>query len=103
MGASIAMATTEGCRRPVENILPYTRIPENVIPGVPSHLAILIEQHIESAGLLDVSHEGLPTKIEGNPDHNTSRGGTDLLTQASVLDLYDPDRSRQPMRGRDNK
>ena len=103
MGASIAMATMEGCRRPVEQVLPYTRMPENLIPGVPSHYATVIDRHGEAVGLLVESHEGRPTKIEGNPDHPASRGGADMLAQASVLDLYDPDRSRQPRQGRVDK
>jgi molybdopterin-containing oxidoreductase family iron-sulfur binding subunit len=84
----------EGCiRRPVEKIVPYTRTPENIIPGVSNHYATVYARRGEAVGLLVESHEGRPTKIEGNVDHPSSKGATDLLTQASIMDLYDPDRS----------
>lgn len=96
MSAGIALATLQGCRRPVEKILPYTRAPENVVIGEPSHYATVMDRHGEALGLLVESHEGRPTKIEGNPDHPASLGKADLVAQASVLNLYDPDRSRRP-------
>jgi MoCo/4Fe-4S cofactor protein with predicted Tat translocation signal len=96
MGAAVALGTLEGCRRPVDKILPYARMPEDVAVNVTSYYATVIDRRGESLGLLVESHEGRPTKIEGNPDHSASRGKTDLLAQATVLDLYDPDRARQP-------
>jgi molybdopterin-containing oxidoreductase family iron-sulfur binding subunit len=90
----------EGCiRRPVEKIVPYTRTPENIIPGVSNHYATVYARRGEAVGLLVESHEGRPTKIEGNVDHPSSKGATDLLTQASIMDLYDPDRSTAPKKG----
>ena len=103
MSAGIALATMQGCRRPLENIVPYTRMPENVIPGVPSHYATVANIRGEAVGLIIESHEGRPTKVEGNPDHPGSLGGADMQAQSSVLDLYDPDRSRQPALRGDNK
>ncbi|MEZ4394960.1 MAG: Fe-S-cluster-containing hydrogenase [Polyangiales bacterium] len=99
MGAAVAFGSMEGCRRPVEKILPYARAPEDVTVNVTSFYATVVERRGEALGLLVESHEGRPTKIEGNPDHPASRGSTDLLAQASVLDLYDPDRSRVPASG----
>jgi molybdopterin-containing oxidoreductase family iron-sulfur binding subunit len=99
MGASISMATLQGCRRPVDKILPYSRSPEDVTVNVTSFYATVIDRRGEGVGLLVESHEGRPTKAEGNPDHPASRGKTDILTQAAVLDLYDPDRSRKPSKG----
>ncbi|MDB5557033.1 MAG: Molybdopterin oxidoreductase, iron-sulfur binding subunit, partial [Rhizobium sp.] len=104
MGAAVALGTLEGCRRPVDNILPYARMPEDVAVNVTSYYATVLDRRGESLGLLVESHEGRPTKVEGNPDHRASLGKTDLLTQASVLDLYDPDRARQPStRGEDKR
>ncbi len=98
-GAISALAGIEGCiRRPVERILPYTHMPEDVSPGVPAHYASVINRRGEALGVLVQSYEGRPTKIEGNPDHPASRGATDLQTQGSVLDLYDTDRARTPSR-----
>ena len=95
MGASAALAGLSGCRRPVENILPYARKPEEVIPGVPQYYATSMPMGGVGRPLLVQSHEGRPTKAEGNPEHPLVRGATDIFAQASVLQLYDPDRSRQ--------
>lgn len=103
MGASISLATLQGCRRPAEKILPYARAPEDVTVNVTSFYATVFDRRGEALGLLVESHEGRPTKVEGNPDHPASRGKTDLLAQASVLDLYDPDRSRKPSKGGEEK
>ncbi|HRG94930.1 MAG TPA: TAT-variant-translocated molybdopterin oxidoreductase [Polyangiaceae bacterium] len=91
----------EGCaRRPVEKILPYTKAPEYALPGVSEHYATVRVQRGEAIGLIAESHEGRPTKIEGNPDHPASRGKTDHFAQASIFDVYDPDRIRAPMHAR---
>jgi molybdopterin-containing oxidoreductase family iron-sulfur binding subunit len=96
-GISAALAGLEGCaRRPVEKIFPFTRMPEYSLPGVPYHYATARAHRGEAIGLIVESHEGRPTKIEGNPQHPSSLGGTDALTQAITLDLYDPDRSKAP-------
>jgi molybdopterin-containing oxidoreductase family iron-sulfur binding subunit len=96
-GAAGALLGLEGCvRRPEEKILPFTRQPEYVVPGVALHYATVVRSAGEALGLLVTSHEGRPTKVEGNPQHPSSLGGTDGYAQASVLDLYDPDRSRSP-------
>lgn len=88
----------EGCaRRPVEKILPYTKAPEYALPNVSQHYATVRMQRGEAIGLLVESHEGRPTKVEGNPDHPASRGTTDVFAQATIFDIYDPDRIRAPM------
>ena len=94
MGASIAFAGLSGCRRPVEKTLPYSRKPEEIIPGIPLHYATAMPYRGNVLGLLVQSHEGRPTKVEGNPDHPVSMGASGLFEQASVLNLYDPDRSK---------
>ncbi len=92
MGASAALAGLAGCRWPVEKIAPYGSRPEGRIPGVPVRYATAMDLGGVAAGLLVTSYDGRPIKIEGNPGHPVNRGATDAFAQASVLELYDPDR-----------
>ena len=95
MSASMALAGATACTvQPQELIVPYVRQPEDEIPGKPLFFATAMTLGGVATGLLVESHEGRPTKIEGNPDHPASRGATDLFAQGSVLTLYDPDRSK---------
>jgi molybdopterin-containing oxidoreductase family iron-sulfur binding subunit len=97
LGASMALAgiTSSGCRRwPVEEIRPHASRPEGVSPGVAQHYATLFELDGAAQGILAKSFDGRPIKIEGNPDHPLSLGAASTFAQASILDLYDPDRSR---------
>src|SRR5687767_6368478 len=95
MGASLALAGVSACtRQPLEQIVPYVRQPEELVPGKPMFYATAMPFAGSGVGLLVESHEGRPTKIEGNPDHPSSRGATDLFAQAAILGLYDPDRSQ---------
>src|SRR5262245_7332390 len=94
MAASLGLAGLAGCRRPVMEILPYDRRPEDIVPGLPTFFATAIPRSGGGFPVLVESHEGRPTKIEGNPKHPQSLGKTDLFAQASILDLYDPDRSK---------
>jgi molybdopterin-containing oxidoreductase family iron-sulfur binding subunit len=95
MSASMALAGVTACTvQPTELIVPYVRQPEEVIPGRPLFFATAMTLGGVATGLLVESHEGRPTKIEGNPDHPASQGATDLFAQGSVLTLYDPDRSQ---------
>jgi Fe-S-cluster-containing dehydrogenase component/anaerobic selenocysteine-containing dehydrogenase len=98
MASTLALVGAEGCRRPIERIVPYGRMPEDVIPGVPSHYSTVIQRGGDAVGVVVESHEGRPTKIEGNTDHPSSSGAADLLTQAAILDLYDPERSTTPLK-----
>jgi len=95
MGASMALSSLVGCqfalKQPQEKIVPYVRQPEQVIPGRPLYFAV----QGYGIGLLAESHEGRPTKVDGNPDHPASLGLSDAWIQASVLTMYDPDRSQQ--------
>jgi len=94
MGASMALAGVTACtRQPVEKIVPYVRQPEELIPGKPLFFATAMTLGGVATGLLVESHEGRPTKIEGNTLHPSSLGAADVFAQASVLNLYDPDRS----------
>jgi molybdopterin-containing oxidoreductase family iron-sulfur binding subunit len=97
MGASLAFAGLTGCtRQPEEKIVPYVRAPEEVVPGRPLYFATALSLAGFATGVLVESHMGRPTKIEGNPQHPASLGATDALTQAAILNLYDPDRARTP-------
>jgi MoCo/4Fe-4S cofactor protein with predicted Tat translocation signal len=94
MGASVAFAGLAACRQPSESIVPYVRQPESLIPGRPNFFASAMPLSGYAQGVVVESHEFHPTKIEGNPDHPSSLGASDAFMQASVLDLYDPDRSQ---------
>ncbi len=95
MGASLALAGLTACtKQPEETILPYVRQPEQLVPGRPLFFATATGHDGYARGILVESHEGRPTKIEGNPEHPASLGGTDVFGQAHVLGLYDPDRSK---------
>jgi molybdopterin-containing oxidoreductase family iron-sulfur binding subunit len=95
MGASLALAGLTGCtRQPEEKIVPYVKPPEEIVPGRPLFFATAVTDGGYAKGVLVESHMGRPTKVEGNPDHPASLGATDVFGQASVLDLYDPDRSQ---------
>jgi molybdopterin-containing oxidoreductase family iron-sulfur binding subunit len=96
MAATFSAIGAEGCRRPLERIVPYTKMPEDVIPGVPSHYSTVLARRGDALGLIVESHEGRPTKVEGNEGHPASQGSADMVTQAAILDLYDPERSTTP-------
>ena len=97
MGASLALAGLAGCRRPVEKIIPYVNPPEEIIPGVADYYATTMPFDGEAYGLIVKCREGRPIKIEGHPDHPSTRGASSHYMQASILDLYDPDRSSKIM------
>ncbi|MEJ2049994.1 MAG: TAT-variant-translocated molybdopterin oxidoreductase, partial [Calditrichota bacterium] len=98
MGASIALAGLVSCRKPVEKIIPYVHPPEEVIPGIPNYYATVMPFQNSAYGVVVESHEGRPTKIEGNELHPASLGKANTFMQAATLNLYDPDRSGQVLR-----
>ena len=81
MAATFAVVGAEGCRRPLERVVPYTKMPEDVIPGVPSHYTTVLQRRGDAVGLVLESHEGRPTKVEGNESHPSSLGAADLVTR----------------------
>ncbi|WP_250461808.1 4Fe-4S dicluster domain-containing protein [Microbulbifer litoralis] len=94
LGASMALAGLPACtREPRDTLVPYVRQPEMLVPGRPRYYASAAVVAGYAQGVLAESHEGRPVKLEGNPDHPASRGACDAISQASVLSLYDPDRS----------
>jgi molybdopterin-containing oxidoreductase family iron-sulfur binding subunit len=100
MGASLGVMGLAACtRQPDETIVPFAKSPEHLVPGVPRFFATAIPLGESALGCLVESHQGRPTKIEGNPDHPSSLGATDALAQAAILGLYDPDRSHACLRG----
>lgn len=95
MGASVALAGIGvSCRRPEEKILPYVKTPEGITPGIANYFASSQSSPFGASGLLIESHEGRPTKVEGNPLHPSNLGKASTVNQASVLEIYDPDRSK---------
>jgi molybdopterin-containing oxidoreductase family iron-sulfur binding subunit len=98
MGASMVLAGAglTGCRRwPREVIAPYASRPAGTMPGVAEQYASIIEHEGVATGTLVTCYDGRPTKLEGNPGHPGSLGALTGWQQATVLDLYDPDRTRQ--------
>jgi MoCo/4Fe-4S cofactor protein with predicted Tat translocation signal len=101
MAASFGLAGIgiNGClHQPEEKIVPYVRQPEDFVPGKPLFFATCMTLGGYATGVLVESHLGRPTKIEGNPEHPASLGATDAFTQASILTMYDPDRSQSVMK-----
>ena len=96
MGASLALAgLSSACViQPPEKIVPYVKQPEEIVPGKVNFYATAMTMNGVAVGLLAKSNEGRPTKIEGNPEHPGSLGSTDRFAQASLLDMYDPDRAQ---------
>ncbi len=99
MGATLSLSGLAACRRPVEKIVPYVQAPEDMLPGIPLRYATTMPFRGNALGLLVVSNDGRPTKVEGNELHPATRGSSNVWTQNAVYDLYDPDRSRFVLQG----
>ncbi|MFY9341486.1 MAG: TAT-variant-translocated molybdopterin oxidoreductase [Planctomycetota bacterium] len=95
VAASVALAGLTSCRKPVTHILPFTRRPEGFKPGLPQYYATTLLRSGHGIGVLVKSSDGRPTKIDGNPDHPSSLGGSDMQLQGELIQLYDPGRSRE--------
>ena len=93
MGASLSLAGLDACKWREDKILPLSRRPEGTIPGSSRYFATAMELNGNAVGLHAASYDGRPIKIEGNPAHPDSLGAASAWHQASVLGLYDPDRS----------
>jgi molybdopterin-containing oxidoreductase family iron-sulfur binding subunit len=96
--AAAALAGAAGCSpraAPVGELVPYVRPPDGMTPGEPLTFATATSLGGVAVGLVATSREGRPTKVDGNPSHAGSLGGSDIFSQASILGLYDPDRSQQ--------
>jgi MoCo/4Fe-4S cofactor protein with predicted Tat translocation signal len=95
VGASLSLAGLAACRRPVESIVPYVNAPEEIVPGVPLRYATTMPFGINALGLVVESHEGRPTKVEGNELHPATLGAASAWVQGEIYQLYDPDRARE--------
>ncbi|MDB6116628.1 MAG: hydrogenase [Verrucomicrobiaceae bacterium] len=96
MGASVGMMGLASCRRPIANILPYTKNVEWIVPGKPLMYATTMPRPYGATPLVVTTYEGRPTHLSGNPlNPSTPSGGLDSFAQASILDLYDPERSQK--------
>ncbi|WP_132254871.1 4Fe-4S dicluster domain-containing protein [Methylobacterium segetis] len=93
LGSGLTLALG-ACAKPSEEIVPYVRAPEELLPGVPLRYATTLPLSGWGRGVQAIAVDGRPIKIEGNPLHPASRGATDVFAEAAILDLYDPDRSR---------
>src|SRR5204862_424950 len=96
MGASMMLAGfgLGSCRRPEAHLVPFTKSVEWAIPGKALFYATAMPRRTGAIPLVVTTHDGRPTKIDGNPLHPASGGATDTFAQASILDLYDPARSK---------
>ena len=92
-GTALALAS---CGRPTEQVTPYVEMPEGETPGLPMRFASALALGGYGRGVIVTSMEGRPIKIDGNPRHPASLGATDVFGEASLLSLYDPDRSKAP-------
>ncbi|MFZ5891170.1 MAG: TAT-variant-translocated molybdopterin oxidoreductase [Myxococcota bacterium] len=99
MGASFALAGVAGCRWPEDKLVPLSRRPEGVIPGVPRKFATAMDIAGNAVGLHVTSYDGRPIKVDGNPQHPESLGACFTYHQGSVLGVYDPDRSDSVKQG----
>ncbi|HTL58944.1 MAG TPA: TAT-variant-translocated molybdopterin oxidoreductase [Candidatus Limnocylindrales bacterium] len=93
--ATMALAGLSACtKQPVREIFPYVKQPEELVPGQPLYYATSMLWRGFATGVLAKSREGHPIKVDGNPQHPSTPSGSNVWLQASILDLYDPDRSQ---------
>lgn len=100
LGGALAIAGLDGCERaPDEDALPYVVQPEGEVPGIARFYATAVEMDGVAQPVIGKTRMARPIKLEGNPKHPASGGATDAFTQAALLDLYDPERSKAPRHG----
>ena len=98
MGASLALGGAVGCRYEEETIAPFAFRPQGRIPGIPEKYATMLDYGGVAQPLISTNYDGRPIKLDGNPDHAGSMGGSSSFTQARMLEFYDPDRLRAPLK-----
>lgn len=99
MGASLCLSGVSGChfKQPQEKIVPAVHSTGHISPGLALYFTTAYDFAGSSIGLTVESRDGRPVKVEGNPNHPSSKGATNVFAQAATLDLYDPDRAQAPM------
>ena len=103
MGASLALGGTAGCRYEEETIAPFAFRPQGRIPGIPEKFSTMLDFGGVAQPLVSTNYDGRPIKLDGNPDHPGSMGGSSTFTQARMLEFYDPDRLRAPLKAAGDK
>ncbi len=98
MGASLALGGAVGCRYEEETIAPFAFRPQTRVPGIPERFATMINFGGVAQPLVATNYDGRPIKLDGNPDHVGSKGASSTFTQARLLEFYDPDRLREPLK-----
>lgn len=98
MGASLALGGLSGCRYQEEKIAPFAFRPQNRVPGIPEKFATFLEMGGVAEPLLSTNYDGRPIKLDGNPNHPDSMGASTSFVQAQILEFYDPDRLRAPLK-----
>ena len=98
MGASLALGGASGCRYEEEKIVPFAFRPQGRVPGIPEKFASMIEFGGVAQPLMSTNYDGRPIKLDGNKNHPSSLGASSAFTQAQILEFYDPDRLRAPLK-----
>ena len=98
MGASATILTANCIPQPKEKIVPYVNKPEHITHGISNYYASTCSGCSAGCGILIKTNEGRPLKLEGNPNHPSNQGSLCASGQASILNLYDPDRAKSPMK-----
>ena len=94
IAASVALAGLEGCKKPVQKIIPYVEAEIGTIPGIPKYYASTLPFKNNALGVVIENHDERPVKVEGNEKHPATMGKSNSFAQASTLEMYDPDRAR---------
>ena len=101
MGASLALGGAAGCRFEEEKIVPFAFRPQGRVPGIPEHFASMVEFAGVAQPVMSTNYDGRPIKLDGNKNHSASEGASSAFTQATILEFYDPDRLRLPLKTND--
>jgi len=94
VAASVALAGLEGCKKPVQKIIPYVEAEIATVPGIPKHYASTMPFKNNALGIIIENHDERPVRVNGNEKHPSSMGKSNSFSQATTLNMYDPDRSR---------